>query len=245
MPDITAYRPDNRPTEGFHTAFLPTRADRPVRLFLPSDYQPKYGYPLVILFHDEGGDEDTGIRLAPILSRRNYIAACPRGPVSTGLGGTGRPGFTWGDDSRSQDVVLETIAHAQREYHVHSERVYLIGIGEGAAAAYRLGLAMASHVAGVVALNGRMPTLSNRVLRNAAAASDLRVFVGHGDHNPVVPIRAARKAYRLLSGLGSDVQFNSYSSTQRVTVEMLRDVNRWIMDSVNSDADSLKLPLND
>ena len=239
MPDSTTTRPDDRPTEGFHTAFLSTRPRHPVRLFLPSDYQPKYAYPLVVLFHADGGDEDTTAGLAPLLSRRNYIAACPRGPVSLGSGATGRPGFAWGSDPRADEYLLETVAHARREYHVHSERVYLIGVGEGATAAYRLGLAMAGNVAGVVALNGRMPKPAGRPLFRANAIRELRVFIGHGTNNPVVPIRTAREASRLLHSAGADVEFASYPTTHRVHPDMLRDVNRWIMETVNGDPDSL------
>jgi phospholipase/carboxylesterase len=232
MPDLTTYRRTDRPTEGFHSALLPDHWDRPVRLFLPSDYQPKYAYPLVVLFHPDGGDEDAAARLVPQLSRRNYIAACPRGPVALGCGPTGRPGFAWGDDPRADDYLLATVAHARREFHVHSERIYLIGLGEGAAAAYRLGLAMADQVAGVVALNGRLPKPSGRPLFRLSAVRNLRVFIGHGSNNPVIPIAAARQATRLLNTAGADVRFQTYSATHRIHSDMLRDVNRWIMDAV-------------
>ena len=233
MPDLTTYRRTDRPTEGFHSALLPDHADRPVRLFLPSDYQPKYAYPLVVLFHPDGGDEDAAARLVPQLSRRNYIAACPRGPVALGCGPTGRPGFAWGDDPRADDYLLATVAHARREFHVHSERIYLIGLGEGAAAAYRLGLAMADQVAGVVALNGRLPKPAGRPLFRLSAIRNLRIFIGHGSNNPVIPVAAARQATRLLNTAGADVRFQSYSSTHRIHSDMLRDVNRWIMDAVS------------
>jgi phospholipase/carboxylesterase len=243
MPEATTHRPDERPTEGFHTAFVPVRPDRPIRLFLPADYQPKYAYPLVVLFHPDGADEDAAARFAPALSRRNYITACPRGPVRLGSGSTGRPAFGWGEaDPLSDEYLTAVVAHARAEYHVHSERVYLFGVGEGATVAYRLGLAMADVVAGVVALNGRLPAPRYRPLARPRAVRGLRVFVGHGASNPVIPVAAARKDYRLLRAAGADVRFTAYPTTHRVHEDMLRDVNRWIMDAVN-DADAV-LPAN-
>ncbi len=233
MPDLTTYRRTDRPTEGFHSALLPDHADRPVRLFLPSDYQPKYAYPLVVLFHSDGGDEDAAARLVPQLSRRNYIAACPRGPISLGYSPTGRPSFAWGDDPRADDYLLATVAHARHAFHVHSERIYLVGLGEGAAAAYRLGLAMADQVAGVVALNGLLPKRSGRPLFRLNAVRNFRVFIGHGSNNPVIPLSMARHAARLLNSAGAEVRFQSYSTTHRIHPDMLRDVNRWIMDAVS------------
>jgi len=243
MPDITTTRRTDRPTEGFRTAHLSAHPDRPVRLFLPADYQPKYAYPLVVLFHAAGADEDAAARLAPQLSRRNYIAACPRGSAPLGIGATGRPGFAWDDaDPRAAEYLLDAVAHARREYHVHSERVYLVGVGEGAAAAYRLGLRMAADVAGVVALNGRLPKPAGRPLFRLKAVRGLRVFVGHGANNPVVPLSAARRDSRLLYAAGAAVRFASYPTTHRVHPDMLRDVNRWIMGGVNPDPDAPVFP---
>ena len=216
MPDITISRRTDRPTEGFQSAFLPAHLDRPVRLYLPSDYQPKYSYPLVVMFHADGADEDAAARLIPQMSRRNYIAACPRGPVSLGLSATGRPAFAWGDDPRADDYLLATVAHARSEFNIHSERVYLIGVGEGATIAYRLGIAMAGAVAGVVALNGRMPNVGRRPMFRLKAMRDLRVFVGHGSLNPIIPIAGARRDSRLLSSAGTDVRFASYRTTHRI-----------------------------
>jgi phospholipase/carboxylesterase len=238
MPDATtiARRPD-RPTEGFSTAHLPAHPDRPVRLFVPADYQPKYAYPLVVLFHADGADEDTAARLAPQLSRRNYIAACPRGTVSLGSGSTGRPAFGWDSrDPRLDRYALGVVNHTRRQYHIHSERVYFLGVGEGAAVAYRLALAMPDRVAGVVALNGAFPAI------RVKASDGLRVFVGHGTSNPVVSLATARRASRLLAATGADVRFQSYPTTHRLHDDMLRDANRWIMGGVNPDPNSPATP---
>jgi phospholipase/carboxylesterase len=211
-----------------------------VRLFVPSDYQPKYAYPLVVLLHGNGGDEDTAARLVPQLSRRNYIAACPRGGKVLGPGYTGRPGFGWDEtDSRLERYLLGIHSHVRRAFHVHSERVYLVGVGEGAAVAYHLGLAVSDRLAGIVALNGSMPDSVVRPLARSNSARGLRVFIGHGEHNPVVPVSTARKAARSLNSAGADVRFQTYSTLHRIDDAMLRDVNRWIMGNVSPKAESL------
>jgi phospholipase/carboxylesterase len=240
MPDYTPTRRDDRPTEGFSTTHLPSEPDRPVRLFLPADYQPKYAYPLVVLFHADGGDEDATARLVPSLSRRNYIAASPRGPIQLGRGVTGRRTFAWGEPNPLDDeYLLATIAHARREYHIHSERVYLIGVGEGASVAIRLASALAHDVAGMVILNGNIPSIARRSLSRLRAFRGLPIFVGHGTHNPVVPLRTARRNYRQLKSLGADVKLESYPTTDRIHPDMLRDVNRWIMGAVTTEPDEL------
>ncbi|MCE9568355.1 MAG: hypothetical protein K8U57_40660 [Planctomycetes bacterium] len=227
MPVTTKPRRPIRHTEGFTTTCLRSHPDRPVRLFLPSDYQPKYAYPLVILFHADGADEDSAARLAPLLSRRNYVVACPRGPVLHGPGASGRPGYGWSDSSKDE-YLGDVLMHARDKYHIHSRRLYLVGVGEGAAAAYRFGLGLAGRVGGVVALNGELP------LGRKKAPRGLQMFVGHGVSNPVMPVAVARRSSRLLTAAGSNVRFQTYPTTDRINEAMLRDVNRWIMSTVNA-----------
>jgi phospholipase/carboxylesterase len=242
MPELANTRRDDRPTEGFSTTHLSSDLNRPVRLFLPADYQPKYAYPLVVVFHPEGGDEDAAARLVPALSRRNYIAACPRGSVRLGLAPNGRPGFGWGHREPSE-FLIETVAHACREYHVHAERIYFVGVGTGAEAAYRLGITLSAEAAGVVALNGRLPADNDLAPARPKAAKRLRFFIGHGSSNPVIPVAAARRDTRLLSATGAEVQLNTYPTTNRLHPDMFRDVNRWIMGAVNTDPEAFATPV--
>ncbi len=233
MPDATTQRRENRPAEGFHTAFLPSDPDRAVRMYLPADYQAKYAYPLVVLFHPNGADEDAAATLIPALSRRNYIALCLRGSCQLGPCDTGRPSYGWGEDDPLRDRTVRTaLDHACERYHVHSERIYFLGIGEGAAVAYRFGLAMAPEIAGVVALNGSLPTLARRTHLRRKSVQSLRVFVGHGSRNPMIPVTTARKDSHRLTAAGADVRFQAYPTTHRVHPDMLRDANRWIMSAV-------------
>jgi phospholipase/carboxylesterase len=85
----------------------------------------------------------------------------------------------------------------------------------------------------MIALNGRLPLSHLGAAQHMDCAARLRVFVGHGTYNPVVPIAQARKSARQLRTAGFDLRFASYPTTQRLHDDMLRDVNRWIMEAVN------------
>lgn len=230
MPVSTPPRRPVRHTEGFSTTLLRSHPGRPARVFLPADYQPKYAYPLVVAFHDSGADEDAAARLAPLLSRRNYVVACPRGPVDLGPGTTGRPGFAW-HDAADTAYLTSLLAHAREKYHLHPQRLYLLGIGDGAAAAYRFARESHGTVAGVAALNADLPAPTD--------AKGMRLFVGHSDGNPAVPAAAARRASRALVRAGAAVRFETYPAAADVHGDMLRDVNRWIMGTVNAGPDWL------
>src|SRR4051812_10473638 len=63
--------------------------------FIPQRYEPNYPYPLLVLFHARGGDEEQMVRSMPALSWRNYVGLSLRGPESATK--RGRPeGYSWG-----------------------------------------------------------------------------------------------------------------------------------------------------
>jgi phospholipase/carboxylesterase len=196
---------------------------RVARVYLPTDYQPKYAYPLVVLFHADGECDGRAVQLVPQLSRRNYVALCLRGDTKRGLRTDGRPAFGW--DAAADRGAKAALTHVLSEYSVHPDRVFLVGVGEGVAAACRFGLAPGTRVAGVVALNGAFPT-------ERVQANHLRVLIAHGSANPVVPFAEARRAAARLTAAGATVRLSRYATSQRVHADMLRDANRWIMAQV-------------
>jgi phospholipase/carboxylesterase len=227
-----------RPTEGFYTSAVQLEEPLPIRTFLPVGYEPNYPYPLLVFFHGQGGDEEQVSRFAPHLSRRNYLCISLRGPERVGPRGEGRPGYSWGQDGSLdgpiEDYVLRAVEQTRRCYHVHSERVYLAGFCEGATLAYRMGLSNPEKFAGVISLNGTMPKRGCPLLR-FTEVRPLKVFIGHGLANAVVPLPLARQDARLLYTAGINVDFRSYATTHRIHPDMLRDVNRWVMGHVNGD----------
>jgi phospholipase/carboxylesterase len=238
MPFIDLSWSTFRPAEGFYTSEVHAPRRLPVRTFLPTGYEPRYPYPLLVLFHGRGGNEEQILRLAPRLSRRNYICVGLRGPQELGDRSDGRPGFGWGPDNYAdaliEDYVFRAVEQTRRNYHVHSERIYLAGICEGATLAYRLGLTYPDRFAGAISLNGAMPRHGGPLLR-LPEVRQLRVFIGHGIANAVVPLGLARDDFRLLYSAGLPVRMHTYPSNHRLHPDMLRDINRWIIAKCNEE----------
>src|SRR4051794_17948954 len=228
--------------------------------FIPQRYEPNYAYPLLVMFHARGGDEQQMVRSMPAMSWRNYVGLSLRGPEV--LNRRGRPeGYGWGPDfarfdRRSprpaspmsdaelvrrrlhesspdpidalEDGVFAAIRQTRRTLHVHSERIYLVGIGEGASVAYRLGLSYPERFAGVVALNGWIPG-GFRPLARLKACRDLPILVVHGEWNARVPVRTVRRDVATLRAAGLRVAFQSYPCAHRLTSPMLADVDTWLI----------------
>lgn len=228
----------SRPAEGFYTSTVMPPRGLPVRTFLPTGYEPNYPYPLLVFFHGRGSSEEQVLRLAPEVSRRNYVCISLRGPARLALPGDGdgvAPGWDGDDcDSLMEDYVLRAVERTRRDYHIHSERIYLAGFCEGATLAYKLGFAFAGKIAGIIALNGSLPHTDGPLFRYQDARQ-LRVFIGHGIANSVVPLGLARRDFRLLYTAGVNVRLQTYPTTHRLHADMLRDINRWVMGQVNEE----------
>lgn len=230
-----------RPTEGFHTSEVVGSRSWTLQTFLPHGYEPNYAYPLLVFLHGEGASEEKVLKLAPRLSRRNFICIGLRGPVSVGSGES--PAYSWGgtaEQDHIEEYVIRSIEQTRRKYHIHSERVYLAGFNEGAEPAFRLGLNQPEKFAGIVSLNGCLPR-EGRPLFRLPEVRKLRVLIGHGLDNVRTPVALARADQRLLYAAGLDVEFKCYATNHAIHPDMLRDVNRWIIDRINDETDALRL----
>jgi phospholipase/carboxylesterase len=228
------------PTEGVYASKLPHLNSLPVRTFLPTGYEHNYAYPLIVLLHAHGGSDEQVLRLAPRISRRNCLYLSLRGPAAlNSRDDDGLPAYGWGEpgehDAQLGDYLLKAVEQTRREFHIHSERVYLAGVAEGAAVAYRMALRMPQRFAGVISINGTLPRPAEGPLFRDDEVKDLRVLIAHGAANEVVPLELARRDFLALYGAGADVMLSTYPCTHTVHPNMLRDINRWVIRNVEHD----------
>jgi phospholipase/carboxylesterase len=226
--------------------------------FVPQRYEPNYAYPLLVLLHARGGDEQQMVRSMPAMSWRNYVGLSLRGPELVTR--QGQPiGHGWGPEfarrerpstfsslsdpetfRRSmeanepdpvvtlEDGIFSAVRQTRRALHVHSERIFLVGVGEGAAVAYRMAMSHPERFAGVVAINGWLPG-GFRPLARMKDCRGLRVLVVHGEWNARVPVDHARRTVGVLRNAGLKVAFQSYPCAHRTTSHMLADVDTWLI----------------
>ncbi|RUL88125.1 esterase [Tautonia sociabilis] len=236
--------------------------------FVPHRYEPNYAYPLLVLLHRRGGDEQQLVDAMPTMSWRNYVGLGLRGPEALTRGG--RPaGFDWGPAFRHprrrpgpqweepepsglisrvmaggpadpvdaiEDALFAGVRRTMRALHVHSERIFLVGIGEGAAVAYRIGLSHPDRFAGVVAINGWIPR-GFRPLARWHECRSLRILALHGLWNARAPLQDARKDVAMLRNAGLRVGFRGYESARAITPMMLSDIDSWLIDQCTAPVD--------
>lgn len=214
----TIWRLD-RPAEGFYTTALPADPGRAVRTFLPELYEPRYPYPLLVLFAAAAGPDDHALKLAPAISRRNFVSISLAGSADL-------------DQADLADAVAQAVEQTRRTYHVHSERVFLVGVGDGSHAAYRAAFALGDKVAGVASLNGTLPRpAAGAPLFRLDRVRRQRVLIAHS--GPATDPGVLRDQ-RLFYAAGADCPVRQYRTPAGLAPELLRDVNRWVMDHVTA-----------
>ncbi len=203
----------------------------PHALCLPEGYVERYAYPLVIWLHDRNRDEKDIIHQLPAISERNYLGLAPRGPRATGTG------YDWNLNDDETNAVVEDIqtlvSRLRSEYNVHPERLYLVGQGTGGTAALRLFLRRPDLFAGVANLDGEAPDMAHPLaaFRHLHGRRVLFSWTNPAESRIGRLIENGRLLYRA----GLQVATRSYQSKGTSAVaRMLRDVDHWIMDGINT-----------
>jgi pimeloyl-ACP methyl ester carboxylesterase len=156
-------------------------------LFIPPTYQAAKAYTLVVCLHGFGFTGEEYLERWRARLGEDYLLACPTYPSGAW--------FT----RRAEELVLETIRHVMRRYHVDSDRVFLTGMSNGGIGAWLIGMHHAPLFAGIAPMASGLddvllPFLAN--LRNTP------VYIIHGAKDQVMPVDLSRSIVRELEALG-------------------------------------------
>ncbi len=210
-------------------------------LFRPLHYEAGYAYPLIVWLHGEGEDERQLLRVMPSVSSQNYVAIAPRGIPLSGADGSERCGFGWQPREervpQAEERVLGSIEHVSEHCHIARHRVYLAGFDTGGTMALRLAMKRPEWFAGVLSLGGAFPR-GGTPLGNLVAARRLRVFLAAGRFSQTYREGAICEDLRLLHSAGLlDISLRLYPCGHAISLEMLRDMNHWIMEPIIAGAE--------
>jgi phospholipase/carboxylesterase len=169
----------------------------------------------------------------PMISQRNYLGLSFRGTSAAKGGQPG--GYHWSTDdedlSEFEEGLLEAVCRLRREYHVHSERVFLAGFDEGATVALGLFLRQPERYGGAICLAGRFPQ-SRHALSRFRDLRGKRVLIATGGGDTVSTAAENVRAGRLLHAAGMSVSTRIVDAGHEVTRPMLRQIDHWIMDGI-------------
>jgi phospholipase/carboxylesterase len=220
---------------------VPSRATRPRGVFVPENYEPNYAYPLVIWLHDAGRSERDIADVLPRISTRNYVGLALRGAaresvpeVAAMAGSAAGTGYAWSHLERDrlafQDELHASVRELRRDFHIHSERVFLVGAGDGATMAWEVFLARPEWFAGLAVLGGRFPW-RRRPLRRFRALRRKPLLLAAGSCD-VADRMQVQRIGRLMHAAGLELSLGSPLSYDRSSRAAFRRIDYWIMESI-------------
>jgi phospholipase/carboxylesterase len=207
-------------------------ATRPRGIFVPENYEPNYAYPLIVWLHNAGRNEHELAEIVPHISTRNYIGLALRGTVQQSENDDGRHGWSRSLQIRDafEQELHSAVCNLRQEYHIHSERIFLMGAGDGGTAAWDLFLNRPEWFGGAAVLNGAFPW-RDRPLRQFHQLRGKSVFLATKTKKRRT-VREMERAGRLLYTAGLEVAVRRYRSASGQSPAILRNIDRWIMETI-------------
>jgi phospholipase/carboxylesterase len=184
-------------------------------IFVPENYEPNYAYPLIVWLAPPAVPRR---RLQPLMrnvSERNYFGVAV--PVV--------------DGDVVEEQLFETFGRLRRRYHLHTERVYLLGFGEFGTQALKTALGRPPWFAGVAAISARWPE-TPRLLAHYDELRSKRVLVGIGETDSAAIVSDALYMQQLLWSAGMHVTALAAPAGGDADQCLLREVDRWIMQGI-------------
>jgi phospholipase/carboxylesterase len=223
---------ESRMHSGAENCERSTAQTAPCGMFIPENYEPNYAYPLIVWLHEAGRSERDIVEVLPMISMRNYLGLALRGTARTSQ--KAENSFCW-SRSRSAGLQLEEQLHAnvrqmRRDYHIHTERVFLVGAGEGGTMAWDLFLTRPQWFAGIAVLGGRFPWGRRPLRQFRDLCGKHALIVADGQQAP--SHAQADQVGRLLYAAGLEVAVRGPAAGRLSSRPLFRQVDRWIMRSI-------------
>ncbi len=169
---------------------------QPYRLFVPDSYDGSKPFPLILLLHGMGGDENSMFdsygsgAFKKLAEQHGYLVACPKGrePAAMYLGSAERD-------------VLDVLADVRRAYKVDPNRIYMAGHSMGAYGTWSIAM---DHPELFAALG---PISGGGDISKAAVIAKIPQIVIHGDTDPTVPVEQSRRMVAAEKKAGAEVKY--------------------------------------
>lgn len=128
---------------------------------------------------------------------------------------------------RSEQQLIRLIER-EIERGVHSEKIVLAGFSQGGAIVLHTGLRYPKKLAGIMALSTYLPLDETVAAERNEANQTTSVFMAHGSHDQVVPIRLSEMSRDYMQELGYPVEWRKYFMEHSVHPEEIADIANWL-----------------
>lgn len=207
---------------------------------VPSNYEPRYAYPLVVWLCGPDCKSHQALEHIARLSPQNYVGLAIEDAIIEQRDNKSNPSDVMVDLIRQlaevESRIVNTIRVFRENVHVHSERIFLAGIGQEASTALLIAMHQPEWFAGCVAFNGQVPPLAQLFTQRRELCSKRFWLSSSSLRRSVTSCDATNQSMRTLVQSGADVTMKAYAASAPVTPAILREVDDWIISGILSNA---------
>ena len=188
-------------------------------MFSPLGFEPGYDYPLLVWLPDDSIRHPFNLgRVMARMNLRNYVAVRP---VTECLQ----------DTDLLESSMWNAIDTVTDRVFIHTDRIFLIGSGEGGAAALRIACRHPNAFGGVISLGGLFP-LDEGLFAQLDEIRRLPMLLCCKNSDSSDAACHTDKTLRLFHAAGAAMAMRIYAGGNQLSKSVLCDVNRWIMEEV-------------
>ena len=192
------------------------------------EFVPGISDRTLLLLHGTGGNEHDLIPLGRELDS-NAAFLSPRGKVLE----NGMPRFfrrlaegvfDLEDLKKRTNELADFIKAAAKHYNLAADRIVAVGYSNGANIAASLLLLRPETLRATVLFRAMVPLVPEQL----PDLSSVRVWIGAGDQDPIIPASEAQRLVELLRRAGADVTIRFANASHALTETDVKTARRWL-----------------
>jgi phospholipase/carboxylesterase len=129
---------------------------------------------------------------------------------------------------RGSEKLLQELVLQENRKGIASQKIVLAGFSQGGAIALHTALRYPEPLAGVLALSTYLPVSQTLDKEKSPANRKTPIFMAHGLHDDIIPLRRAEQSAKILLDQGYGVEWHSYPMPHSVCAEELADIARFL-----------------
>jgi phospholipase/carboxylesterase len=195
--------------------------------------------PLIVVLHGLGDSKEGWKPVAPMLDLPGWGWCFVQAPDAYG------PGWSWFDlaldgpvrvdaagVARSQEAILELLAHLEQRHGIPCERIALLGFSQGCLMTLETVLRHPRPFLAAVAISGWLHRDADWPGGFGAAVRQQRLLVTHGRHDPLIDISLAAPRIARLKSLGVPALWAEYDKEHGLDPgDEIADIRRHLLDA--------------
>lgn len=127
-------------------------------------------------------------------------------------------------------ALIEQLIRAEIDKGIPAHKIVLAGFSQGGVIALHLGPRFTEALGGIIALSTYMCEPKRLATERHTANSHTPIFMGHGDHDDVVPVAMGKNAFNVLTELNYKVSWQSYPIQHNVCMEEFTAISQWLQE---------------